>query len=54
MIDQRRGRLFDDLLVPPLDRTVTLPQMNDAAFVIAKNLEFDVVRIFDEFLDIDA
>ncbi len=43
-IDGGRRRLFDDLLMPPLDRTVALAQMHDGAVAIGEHLHFDVAR----------
>ena len=40
-IDARRD--FDDLLVPPLDRAVALPEMHQVAVRVAENLHFDVL-----------
>src|SRR4029077_18721855 len=36
------GRLLDDLLMPPLDRTFALTQMNDVVLLVAEDLELDV------------
>src|SRR3954451_3612738 len=37
-----RRRLFDDLLMPPLDRAVALEQMDDVAASVAENLYLDM------------
>src|SRR5581483_2472444 len=39
-----RGTLLDDLLMPPLDRTFSLEQVNALALRIAENLELDMAR----------
>ena len=50
-IEQRRGRLFHDLLIAALDRAFALAEMNDIAVLVAQYLDFDVPRVLDEFLD---
>ena len=40
----RRGRLFDDLLVPALHRAIALEQIDGIAVVVAEHLHFDVPR----------
>ena len=45
------GRFFNDLLMPPLHRAVTLKQMDDATGLVGKNLHFDMARRSDVFLD---
>src|SRR5688572_26198884 len=50
-IEQRRGRLLDDLLIAPLDRTFALAQMDDIAVLVAQHLDFDVAWMVDVFLD---
>ena len=37
-----RGRFLDDLLVPALDRTLTLEQVHEVAVMIAQDLDLDV------------
>jgi hypothetical protein len=39
------------LLVAALDGALALVQINDVAKVVAKNLNFDVARLFDEFFN---
>ena len=46
----RRG-FFDHLLVAPLQGTIALAEVNDVAVPIGKDLNFDVARSSDEFLD---
>eukprot|EP00825_Cyclidium_porcatum_P032664 TRINITY_DN34880_c0_g1_i1.p3 TRINITY_DN34880_c0_g1~~TRINITY_DN34880_c0_g1_i1.p3 ORF type:complete len:393 (-),score=-18.84 TRINITY_DN34880_c0_g1_i1:877-2055(-) len=54
VLNQRRGGLFDNLLVAPLNRTVAFPQMDDIPPVVAQDLKLDVVGILDEFLDVNV
>ena len=44
-------RLLDDLLMPALDRAVTLEQMDDVAVGIAEHLHLDMTRALDVFFD---
>ena len=54
-IRQIRGRRFlDQLLVFPLRRAVTLPEVNDIALLIGDHLHFDVPWIFDIFFEVHA
>ena len=48
--DRRRRALFNDLLMPPLDRAIALIKMHHVAVMIAKNLHFNVARAFNIFL----
>ena len=50
----RRGRFLDDLLVTALERTVALEQVHDIAVTVGEDLDLDVARRSDEFLDQDA
>src|ERR1043166_2461867 len=50
----RRGRLLDDLLVPPLDRTVAFEEVHDLAARVAEDLELDVARLLDVLLEQQA
>ena len=50
-VEQWRGRLLDHLLVPALDRTFALAEMDDVAVLVAQHLDLDMARIDDEFLD---
>ena len=43
-IDGRRGRFLEHLLVPALDRTVALAEVDDVAVPVGKHLHFDVPR----------
>ena len=53
-VEQRRGRLLDDLLVAPLDRAFALAQVDHLAVGVGQHLDFDVARLLDELLDEDA
>ena len=48
-----RRALLDDLLVASLERAVALTEVDHTAVNITKNLEFNVVWIDDEFLDVN-
>src|SRR6516162_7891800 len=52
IVDCRRWRLLDELLVTTLGRAVALPQMHDMALSIAEDLHFDVTSSRNEFFDI--
>ena len=54
VLDQRRRRFFDELLVAALDGAIAFAQVDDVALVVAENLKFDVMRVLDEFLDVNA
>ncbi len=54
LVEQRRRRLLDDLLVAALDRTFALAEIDHVAMLVAEHLDFDVAGIDDEFLDEDA
>ena len=49
---RRRWRLLDHFLVPPLNRTLALEEVDDVAVVIGEDLELDVARFIDQPLDI--
>ena len=49
--DERRRRFLDHLLVAALDRAFALVQIDDVAVLVAEQLDFDVARVLDEFLD---
>ena len=51
LVEQRRGRLFDDLLVPPLQRALALAEVHDVARRIGEDLHLDVARTLDEALE---
>ena len=52
-VQQRRRSLLNEFLVSALDRTISFTEMNNIAFGIAENLKFNVMRVFDEFFDIN-
>ena len=52
-IDDGRRTLFDDFLMPPLQRAFALADVNDVAVLIAEDLDFDVARRGDELLGVD-
>ena len=54
LIKERRRGLFDDLLVPALNRAFALIQIDAVAMCVAQDLNFDVARLGDEFLDKDT
>ncbi len=54
LVEQRRGRFLDHLLVAALNGAFALAQVNDVAVLVAQHLDLDVARIEDEFLDEDA
>src|SRR5690606_4148359 len=49
-----RGRLLDQLLVPPLDRAVALAEVHHPPVLVAQDLELDVARPGEVLLDVDA
>ena len=48
-----RGRLLDELLVPPLERAVALAERDHAPGVVAEQLDLDVPRRRDLALQVD-
>jgi hypothetical protein len=53
-VDRGRGRLLPDLLVAPLQRTVAFAEVNRGTLAVAHDLEFDMARLGEVFLDIDG
>ncbi len=53
VVDDRRGCLLDQLLVPALDRAVTFAEEGDVAAGIREHLRLDVVRAVDVALEED-
>lgn len=49
----RGGAFLPDLLVTPLQRAVSLAEMDRAAAAVAENLDLDVARLLQIFLQID-
>ena len=54
LIQKRRGRLLDHLLVAPLDAAFALMQINAVAMAIGQHLNFDMPRLCHELFDEDA
>ena len=54
LVEQRRRRFLDDLLVAALDRTFAFAEIDHVAMLVAQHLDFDVAGIDDEFFDEDA
>src|SRR6266853_3137938 len=52
--DDGRWSLFDDFLVTALHGAFAFTQRNDAAMAVRKDLDFDVTRLFQIFLKIEA
>src|SRR2546421_4893953 len=52
-VERRRGRLLDQLLVPPLDRALPLAARQYAAVRVAHDLDLDVPRRGDRLLDVE-
>src|SRR3954469_2445686 len=50
-VQVRRGRDFDDLLMPPLHAAIALEQVHEPTMLIAENLHLDVAGLADKFLD---
>ena len=50
--DVRRGRLLDHFLVPPLHGAVAVAEIDRVAVLVGKDLDFDVARILEIFLDV--
>src|SRR3546814_4976654 len=49
-----RRRLLDHLLVAALDAAFALVEVEDVAVLVSEDLDLDMARIEDEFLDEDA
>ena len=49
----RRGRLFPQLLVAALQRTVAFADVHDAAVLVGEQLQLDVLRILEITLGVD-
>ena len=52
--DGRGGGLFPDLLVAALQRAVAGAEMDGVALAVAHHLDFDVARLVEILLDVDA
>src|SRR5208283_3413879 len=53
LIEKWAGGLFDDLLVPSLDRALAFPKINHLAVRVAEHLDLDVPGLLDKLLDED-
>ena len=53
VVDQRRRRLLDQLLVAALDRAVALAQVDDVAVLVGQHLDLDVARVGQVALEVD-
>ena len=51
LVEQRRGRLLDHLLVAALDGAFALAQVDHVPVLVAQHLDLDVARVDDELLD---
>ncbi len=54
VVERRRRRLLDQLLVPPLDRALALAEMHHVAVAVAEHLELDVPRLDQVLLQVDG
>ena len=54
-VRQVRGRaLLDQFLMPALGGAIAFPQVHHVAVMVGQDLNFDVARTFDQFLQVDA
>src|SRR5262249_50964247 len=53
-VERGRGAFFPDFLVAALQRAVALAQVNRLALAVAKDLDFDMTRSLEIFLDVDG
>ena len=53
VVDRRRRRLLDELLVAALDRAVPLAEMDDVAVGVGEHLHLDVAWVLEVALDVD-
>ena len=54
VVDRRRGRFLDELLVAALDRALALAEVDDGAVRVGEHLHLDVARILQVALDVDG
>ena len=47
-VERRRGRDLDELLVPPLQGALAIPEMARPPLCIGDDLDFDMSRVFDD------
>jgi hypothetical protein len=50
-VDRWRGRLLEDLLVPPLDRAVAFAEVDAVAMRVEQDLDLDVAAALDQALE---
>ena len=53
VVERRRRGLLEDLLMAPLQGAVALAEMDRIALAVAENLDLDVARLGEIFLDVD-
>ena len=54
LVDDRGGRLLDQLLVAALDRAVALAEVDHVAVLVGDDLDLDVARVGQVALEVDA
>ena len=54
VVDRRRRRLLDELLMASLDRAVALAEVDDVPVRVGQDLHLDVSRIVEVALDVDG
>ena len=54
VVERRRRRLLDQLLMAPLDRALALAERQDAALTVGEHLDLDMPRGRDRLLQIEA
>src|SRR5262249_3984245 len=54
VVDGRRRRFLDQLLVPTLDRALALAEREDATVLVAQHLHLDVSRRGDRLLEVET
>src|SRR5271165_3979275 len=53
LIETGGRRFFDHLLMTALNRAITIKNVDDISVPVGKDLDFDMARLFDVFLDHD-
>lgn len=54
VVEQGRGSFFDEFLVAALNGAVSFAKVEDFAFAVAEDLDFDVMGVFDKFFDVNV
>ena len=54
VVDGRRRRLLDELLMAALDRAVALAEVDDVAVSVCQHLNLDMAGVRDVLLDVDG